>query len=650
MHRLLIRQIKKFLPDSLNQSAEMKQFLDAISNAYIDYEHDYEQLERTLEVSSNELFKSNQRLNDLNSLLEEKVKQRTKEYEILNEELKTEIDVRKNRESELHKTDRLLNATNETATILLTENNYENALTKALKHISEAIGAEQIALFEKDNIEDLSNNYSERIFWNQSKNKVELDRKAFKNIDLKQVRYGEHINQLAENSSIALDINYSALPGHKYFETNNICSAILIPILLKGKIWGAVSFEYSKKHAVWNTIELVILTNFSSSLGGIVQRRNQEEFLVKNRQELIEAQAFAKMGSFEVDIVEGRSQFTENCADLLGLNRKDLKYDSELVQRLRKNIFHDDLEIIDTTIFSAIEKREELRFDFRVHQKGSSETASVNLNLKPEFDGGGKLIKVSGTIQDITERIRNENRIKEYAATLEKINKELDQFAYIVSHDLKAPLRAINNLSIWIEEDLEGKMEPDTQKNFEMLRGRILRLEALINGILQYSRAGRVKNELVDIDMNLFVPDIIQNLAPPEKFKVFIPKDLPHVISEKIALEQVFSNFISNAIKYNTNPNPEIKIEAEDRDTHYYFSVADNGPGIEPEFHQKIFVIFQTLQARDVVESTGVGLAIVKKIIEEQGGKVWVESEKGMGAKFCFTLPKQEVLKTIESI
>jgi C4-dicarboxylate-specific signal transduction histidine kinase len=120
MHRLLQRQLKKFLPESSVEPDELRDFLEAISNAYIDYERDYEQLERTLEVSSNELFKSNQRLNDLNALLEDKVKQRTQEYEVLNEELKSEIDVRKHREDELHATDRFLTATNDAATILLT--------------------------------------------------------------------------------------------------------------------------------------------------------------------------------------------------------------------------------------------------------------------------------------------------------------------------------------------------------------------------------------------------------------------------------------------------------------------------------------------------------------------------------------------------
>ncbi len=649
MHRLLQRQIKKNLPDSLAGSEELRLLLDAISNAYIDYERDYEQLERTLEVSSNELFKSNQRLNDLNSLLEEKVKQRTQEYEILNDELKSEIEVRRHREDELRKTDRLLTATNDAATTLLTENDYEVALATALKQLSDVIGAEHIVLFEKENIEVKEPIFNERLIWIHHKNKVELDRKSLKHIDLQQLRYGRSIHQLSEASSIALDTKHKELAGLEYFEKNGIQSVLLFPVLLKGSVWGVVGFEFAIAHASWNTLELAILNNFASSLGGLVQRRNQEDYLVKNTQELIKAQAFAKMGTFEVDLVEGRSQFTENCADLLGLKKKDLVYDADLVRRLRKSVYREDLEIIDQSWKQAIENQEEMRLDFRVKRNGASDLHSVNWNLKPEFDNEGKLAKISGTLQDITERTQSANRIKEYAGTLEKINKELDQFAYIVSHDLKAPLRAINNLSIWIEEDLEGKMEVDTKKNFDMLRGRILRLEALINGILQYSRAGRVKNELVEIDLNQFVPDIIQNLAPPENFKIKIASNMPHIVAEKIALEQVFANFISNAIKYNNNPNPEIRIEAEERNTQYYFSVEDNGPGIEPEFHQKIFVIFQTLQARDVVESTGVGLAIVKKIIEEQGGTVWIESDLGKGAKFCFTLPKQEAHKPTEA-
>jgi PAS domain S-box-containing protein len=242
--------------------------------------------------------------------------------------------------------------------------------------------------------------------------------------------------------------------------------------------------------------------------------------------------------------------------------------------------------------------------------------------------------------RDVTERVRNEQKMKEYAETLEKINKELDQFAYIVSHDLKAPLRAINNLSIWIEEDIGEKIEAETEKNFKLLRGRIARMESLINGILEYSRAGRMRAELNEIDLNIFVADIVSNLSPPEKFTVKIQENLPTILVEKIAIDQVFSNFISNAIKYNNHEKPIIEVTCEDVGSAYKFCVSDNGPGIDKQFHDKVFQIFQTLQARDSVESTGVGLAIVKKIVEEKGGNAWVESESGKGSNFFFTINK----------
>ncbi len=238
---------------------------------------------------------------------------------------------------------------------------------------------------------------------------------------------------------------------------------------------------------------------------------------------------------------------------------------------------------------------------------------------------------------DITEVKNAETAIRDYATDLEKKNKELDQFAYVVSHDLKAPLRAINNLSEWIYEDLGSDVSPDVKSNLSLLRGRVKRMESLINGILDYSRAGRIKAKVELVNVAELLKDIIESLAIPAHYSINIPDNLPYLKTEKIALEQVFSNLISNAIKYNNSPEPRLEIEHKTIENQHQFCVKDNGPGIESEFFDKIFVIFQTLQSRDKVESTGVGLAIVKKIIDEKGGKVWVESEKGHGAGFYFT-------------
>jgi PAS domain S-box-containing protein len=306
-------------------------------------------------------------------------------------------------------------------------------------------------------------------------------------------------------------------------------------------------------------------------------------------------------------------------------------------------IHNDDIQEVQD-VFAELKNTKQqtnpITFRFRNKQGAWKYLEAIGINLM-------ELPAVSGLVinsRDITERIDNEQQLKEYATSLEKINKELDQFAYIVSHDLKAPLRAINNLSTWIEEDIQENIQPETQKNFSMLRGRIQRMEMLINGILEYSRAGRMKSESISIDMNSFIRDVISNIAPPDNFNVKIQSKLPTIDGEKVVLDQVFSNLISNAIKYNDSLDPVIQIGYEDQVSVHCFFVQDNGPGIDEQFHEKIFAIFQTLQARDSIESTGVGLSIVKKIIEEKGGRVWVESVLGEGSKFIFTLPKADLI------
>lgn len=245
----------------------------------------------------------------------------------------------------------------------------------------------------------------------------------------------------------------------------------------------------------------------------------------------------------------------------------------------------------------------------------------------------------AGFSLDITDRKRAEQELKRNSKNLQKINKELDQFAYVVSHDLKAPLRAITNLSEWIEEDLGPIVNEGLKYNLDLLRGRVRRMQSLIDGILEYSRIGRLHIETKPVDTDKLVSDLIANLDIPENFLIKKNKRLPVITANKMRLEQVFMNLITNAVKYHDKPSGAIEIDYEYNDHFHQFSVSDDGPGIAPEYHEKIFMIFQTLQPRDTFESTGVGLSIVKKIIEEHGGKVWIQSEPGKGAKFIFTLP-----------
>jgi light-regulated signal transduction histidine kinase (bacteriophytochrome) len=226
-------------------------------------------------------------------------------------------------------------------------------------------------------------------------------------------------------------------------------------------------------------------------------------------------------------------------------------------------------------------------------------------------------------------------------AALEKSNRELDQFAYVASHDLKAPLRGIANLSQWIEDDLGDRLDDQTRTHLTLLRGRVVRLENLIAGILAYSRAGRDNTEQALVDVAALVFEVWELLAPPANARLQIATALPQVRASRVQLQQILMNLIGNAIKYNAERDLTIAISARRSGRRWQFCVADNGIGIAPEFSDKIWGLFQTLERRDKVESTGIGLSVVRKIVESHGGKSWVESELGRGATFWFTWPAE---------
>lgn len=223
---------------------------------------------------------------------------------------------------------------------------------------------------------------------------------------------------------------------------------------------------------------------------------------------------------------------------------------------------------------------------------------------------------------------------------LERTNRDLDQFAYVASHDLKAPLRGIANLSQWIEDDLGDKMDEQAHYHMRLLRGRVTRLEALIEGILAYSRADRDHGNASDVDVANLAHDVWELLAPPSSIQLTVRTPLPTLRTARVPFQQVLLNLITNALKYNRERD-DLAIEVGGRRAGelWAFYVKDNGVGIAPEFHERIWGLFQTLEARDKVESTGIGLAVVRKIVEARGGKAWIESAAGAGATFWFSWP-----------
>ncbi len=274
-----------------------------------------------------------------------------------------------------------------------------------------------------------------------------------------------------------------------------------------------------------------------------------------------------------------------------------------------------------------------------ITKKGEIREVAIKASL---LEVGGKKV-LQGIFRDITVRKKAEQRQNQLLEQLENANNELKDFAYIVSHDLKAPLRGIKTLTDWIMTDYADKLDEDGKKQLDLLVSRVDRMHNLIDGILQYSRVGRIREKQVQVNLKELVTEAIEMISSPENIKIRVENELPTITCERTRIMQVFQNLLSNAVKYMDKPQGLIKVGCTEEKDCWKFGVTDNGPGIEEKFFGKIFQMFQTLAPRDEFESTGVGLTVVKKIVEMYGGKIWVESKVGEGSTFFFTLPKKEM-------
>lgn len=552
-HRLLRRQLKKYLPQHINAN-DLNDFLDAVNSAYIGFDTDIQQAENTLEQSSIELFRANEELR-------KNVQRKTAEAEELS-----------------------------------------------------------------SRIESIVNSVKEIIFQTDIEGKWTYLNPAWETITGFTVEesIGQHFKHFVLREDFEVSKAYLSELINKQGDTSRYT---LRYVTKNGEIRWVEAFVNLNLDANGNLI------GSSGTLNDVTERINAQNELTRL--------ALVAEKTDNVVIVSdaaGRINWVNNAFEKL------TEYSHEEVLGKKPGDFLQGVNTNPETVkqISAALKQGESYLGEIYNYTKSGNGYWLSLSITPIKDENQKLKGFIAIELDITERKKAEVKLMEYAEDLEKINGELDKFAYVVSHDLKAPLRAINNLSEWIEEDLEEIMPPENKEQMTLLRGRVGRMENLINGILQYSRAGRAKVALKQIDTKKMVEFLVQQLRPSADYDVRYKGDFPTLLTEEVALEQVFSNFISNAFKYNNSSEPYVEITSSITNNWVQFCIADNGSGIEESFFEKVFVIFQTLQARDTVESTGVGLAIVKKIVEEKGGRTWVESQLNEGTQFYFTWPLNE--------
>ena len=351
----------------------------------------------------------------------------------------------------------------------------------------------------------------------------------------------------------------------------------------------------------------------------------------------------------ELELAESEERFRrllEGSFEGLVIHRKGIILDAN--QAFADMLGYTLDEIIGSPIerYGTVGGMGQIREHIRSSYEKSYETKGVKKNgTMIDVEVLGKSLPYKGEIarvaafRDITQRKLNEERLSTQNRNLLKMNTELQQYTYAISHDLKTPLRAIGTLAGWLSSDYEGLLDYEGRENIRLIQSRVKRMYELIEGILHYSKIDYTAESRSKIDMNAVVKQLVETLSLPDHIAIVMDNPLPAIHVNPRLAEQVLGNLLSNAIKFMDKTRGEIHIGGEPEQDMYRFYVKDNGPGIPVKYFQKIFGMFQTLNSEASPESTGIGLALVKKITEMYGGSIWVESREGEGSIFYFTLP-----------
>jgi PAS domain S-box-containing protein len=308
-------------------------------------------------------------------------------------------------------------------------------------------------------------------------------------------------------------------------------------------------------------------------------------------------------------------------------------------------------------VFYSLESKEKFEMAFSSVYQAEDKIRNLELMLKckdnheiPVICSATLIRDPKGTAlynfiiwHDISELVAIRTALHKVNQELRERNEELDTFAHLISHDLNSPLRAIDILSQWVFEGLEDKIPEEIKNYLATLRKRVERMKTLLRDIYTYYFTSiHSQDKLEKVDTHQLVKEVFETLDPNALFQLWVDPHMPVFVTRKVPLRQVFHNLMSNAVKHHSHPSQgRICISFQENGEDFLFSVSDNGPGIPPRFHQRIFEPLQRLNSKDKVEGTGLGLAIVKKILKREGGNIFLSSCEGQGATFSFTWSKE---------
>ncbi|MBC7950624.1 MAG: PAS domain-containing protein [Rhodospirillaceae bacterium] len=384
------------------------------------------------------------------------------------------------------------------------------------------------------------------------------------------------------------------------------------------------------------------IARLGAAFAGMVERLDAAYQDLERRSQtlLSNAERVAQVGSATWEFASGRQLWSDQFHTLLGVVPGE-----EIPTRATffRRVHDDDRERLSAALDLALSGAGNGRVieDVRIVRPDGEERVG-QFRAEVARDEAGLPLRVDVTIQDITARKQLEHKLDALVLELRRSNEELEQFAYVASHDLRQPLRTVRSYVTLIEEAIDDKLDVETREFMEFIRDGVRRMDALITDLLAYSRVGRTSTDApVDTGRaaDLALIDL-QSEIDEAHAQITMPPRMPVVLGDAGEMARLFQNLIGNALKYRSHDRPsQVVVKFADQGEQWEFSVADNGIGIPPEHAERVFGIFQRLHARDEYEGTGIGLAICRKVVERQGGRIWFEPH-GSGTMFRFTWPK----------
>ncbi|MDD5773501.1 MAG: PAS domain S-box protein [bacterium] len=373
-----------------------------------------------------------------------------------------------------------------------------------------------------------------------------------------------------------------------------------------------------------------VLEKINETLEQRVKERSLELFESEKR--LNRAQEISHLGGWELNLINNRLSWSDEVYRIFGFEPQEF---TATYEAFLDAIHPDDRAAVDSAYSGSVrEGSDKYEIEHRIVKRSTGEIRFVHEKCEHIRDASGKIIRSVGMVHDITERKKAEDNLK-------RANENLEQFAYVASHDLQEPLRTMSSFSQLLAHRYKARLDPDADDFIDFITDAANRMQKLIIDLLAYSRIGRVETQKTDVDCNSVLGKVVTILSSViEGTGAVITHDtLPVSVCNESNFLQLFQNLISNAIKFRGKEAPHIHISAKKNGNEWLFSVSDNGIGIDEKYKEKIFLIFQRLHGRDKYPGTGIGLSICKKIIETHGGRIWVESQVGKGSTFYFTIP-----------